>query len=71
MAQLVGGVAAVLADEEHGLTEEQIKITDEAVEEIIEHYTREAGVRSLERQIASYEKHMEKVARERAKESQL
>jgi ATP-dependent Lon protease len=39
--------------EEHGLTEAQIKLTDEAVEEIIEHYTREAGVRSLERQIAS------------------
>ncbi|NRA32110.1 MAG: endopeptidase La [Polyangiaceae bacterium] len=39
--------------EEHGLTTEQIRITDEAVEEIIEHYTREAGVRSLERQVAS------------------
>ncbi|MBN2194152.1 MAG: endopeptidase La [Polyangiaceae bacterium] len=39
--------------EEHGLTEAQINITDEAVEEIIEHYTREAGVRSLERTAAS------------------
>jgi ATP-dependent Lon protease len=39
--------------DEHGLNTEQITITDEAVEEIIEHYTREAGVRSLERQIAS------------------
>ena len=39
--------------EEHGLTEEQCRITDEAVEEIIEHYTREAGVRSLERTAAS------------------
>lgn len=39
--------------EEHGLTEQQLKITDEAVEELIEHYTREAGVRSLERTIAS------------------
>ncbi len=39
--------------EEHGLTEEQLKITDEAVEELIEHYTREAGVRSLERTVAS------------------
>jgi len=39
--------------EEHGLTEQLLKITDEAVEEIIEHYTREAGVRSLERTIAS------------------
>jgi ATP-dependent Lon protease len=39
--------------EEHGLKAEQLTITDEAVEEIIEHYTREAGVRSLERTIAS------------------
>jgi ATP-dependent Lon protease len=39
--------------EEHGLTEQQLKITDEAIEEVIEHYTREAGVRSLERQLAS------------------
>jgi len=39
--------------EEHGLTAEQLQITDEAIEEIIEHYTREAGVRSLERQVAS------------------
>src|SRR4051794_39280644 len=39
--------------EEHGLNDEQLTITDEAVEELIEHYTREAGVRSLERTIAS------------------
>jgi len=39
--------------EEHGLTAEQLQITDEAIEEIIEHYTREAGVRSLERTVAS------------------
>ena len=39
--------------DEHGLTAAQINITDEAIEEIIEHYTREAGVRSLERTIAS------------------
>ena len=39
--------------EEHGLKTEQLQIMDEAVEEIIEHYTREAGVRSLERQVAS------------------
>jgi ATP-dependent Lon protease len=39
--------------EEHGLNEEQLKITNEAVEELIEHYTREAGVRSLERTVAS------------------
>jgi len=39
--------------EEHGLTPERLQITDESVEELIEHYTREAGVRSLERTIAS------------------
>jgi ATP-dependent Lon protease len=39
--------------EEHGLSEERLEITNEAIEEIIEHYTREAGVRSLERQLAS------------------
>src|SRR4029453_223387 len=39
--------------EEHALKSEQLTITDEAVEEVIEHYTREAGVRSLERTIAS------------------
>ena len=39
--------------EEHGLTEEKLEITNEAIEEIIEHYTREAGVRSLERQVSS------------------
>jgi ATP-dependent Lon protease len=37
---------------EHGLTTEILEITDRALEEIIDHYTREAGVRSLERQIA-------------------
>ena len=38
---------------EHGLTEEHIEITDPALELIIDQYTREAGVRSLERQVAS------------------
>jgi ATP-dependent Lon protease len=39
--------------EEHGITQAQLDITDAAVEIIIDSYTREAGVRSLERQIAS------------------
>src|SRR6186713_956962 len=39
--------------EEHGLKPAQLEITEEAVEELIEHYTREAGVRSLERTVAS------------------
>ncbi len=37
---------------ENGLTEEQIEITDAAIERIIGDYTREAGVRNLEREIA-------------------
>ena len=39
--------------EEHGLTPAQLDVTDGAIESIIEEWTREAGVRSLERQIAS------------------
>jgi ATP-dependent Lon protease len=39
--------------EEHGITPEQLQITDDAVQAIIEGYTREAGVRTLERQVAS------------------
>src|SRR6478735_12679559 len=39
--------------EEHGITTDRLELTDESIEEFIEHYTREAGVRSLERQIAS------------------
>lgn len=35
----------------HGLTGAQLKITDIALENIIRHYTREAGVRNLERKI--------------------
>jgi ATP-dependent Lon protease len=37
---------------EHGLTEHHVTFTDHALDEIIAHYTREAGVRNLEREIA-------------------
>ena len=37
----------------HGLNKRTLKITDSAIEEIIDFYTREAGVRNLERTIAS------------------
>lgn len=37
----------------HGLNKRMLKITDSALEDIIDFYTREAGVRNLERTIAS------------------
>jgi len=38
---------------ENGLTEKEWSITDEALRDLIRYYTREAGVRSLEREIAN------------------
>jgi ATP-dependent Lon protease len=38
--------------EAHGLTDEQLEIGDEALRVVIRQYTREAGVRNLERRIA-------------------
>jgi len=38
---------------DHGLAEEQLAIKDEAINLIIRQYTREAGVRNLEQQVAS------------------
>jgi len=39
--------------DEHGIKAETATLEDAAIESIIDHYTREAGVRNLERQIAS------------------
>lgn len=47
--------------EEHGLREERITIGDDALHTIVRRYTREAGVRNLERNIATL---CRKVARE-------
>ncbi|MBV9493994.1 MAG: endopeptidase La [Acidobacteria bacterium] len=47
----------------HGLTHEQIRFTPEALRAVIRGYTREAGVRNLEREIGSL---CRKVARRRA-----
>lgn len=47
--------------EAHSLTAEELKITDAALKTIIRTYTREAGVRELERQIAAI---CRKIARE-------
>ena len=37
---------------EHGLKADELKISDEAIKEIIDNYTHESGVRGLEKQIA-------------------
>src|SRR5678815_49650 len=47
----------------HGLTPEQLTITDEAIRAVVHGYTREAGVRNLEREIAAL---CRKAARRRA-----
>jgi len=39
--------------EDHGLTNERCEINDDAIFEIVDSYTREAGVRNLEREIGS------------------
>jgi ATP-dependent Lon protease len=46
--------------EEHGLANKKVKIDDETLHAIIRNYTREAGVRNLEREIAGV---MRKIAR--------
>ncbi len=52
--------------EAHGLRPKNIKWTDEVIESLVSNYTREAGVRSLERQIAGV---MRRVAKEVAMKS--
>ncbi len=46
--------------EEHGITNKHVRLTEAAIRQIISHYTREAGVRNLEREIANV---MRKVAK--------
>ncbi|MBI4080158.1 MAG: endopeptidase La [Candidatus Levybacteria bacterium] len=49
--------------ESHGLSAEKVEVTDPAINFIIHHYTREAGVRNLERKIAAvFRKVAKKVA---------
>ncbi len=44
--------------DDHGLKDGDIEITDEALDKIIENYTREAGVRNLKREIAAVCRHV-------------
>ena len=53
---------------DHGLKEKQIQFTDSAVRKIIRHYTKEAGVRNLEREIANI---CRKVAKKIATEKKI
>ena len=46
--------------DEHGITQKHVRIAEPAIRQIIAHYTREAGVRNLEREIANV---MRKVAK--------
>jgi ATP-dependent Lon protease len=43
--------------EANGIKEDQVEITDAALREIIQHYTRESGVRNLEREIGKALRH--------------
>ena len=43
---------------EHGVSEERLDFTDEGISTVIDHYTREAGVRNLEREVASLCRHV-------------
>ncbi|MFN0248777.1 MAG: endopeptidase La [Kofleriaceae bacterium] len=58
--------------EDHGLTDERAEMTDEAIFEIVDSYTREAGVRNLEREIGSVFRAVAvKVAEGQAKEHEV
>ncbi|MDP2638222.1 MAG: endopeptidase La [Candidatus Levybacteria bacterium] len=54
--------------ESHGLKPENVNLTDEGISNIIQFYTREAGVRSLERQIAAVFRKIAKMVAEGKKE---
>ncbi|WP_033544102.1 endopeptidase La [Planococcus sp. CAU13] len=55
--------------EAHGLTPEQLQITDDAFLALVRYYTREAGVRGLERQLASIARKVTKQIVSKEKES--
>jgi ATP-dependent Lon protease len=46
---------------EHGLKDEEFQLSEEAVVDLIRHYTREAGVRNLERELANLARKVTKI----------
>ena len=55
----------------HGLKEENAEIKDDAIHYIIERYTREAGVRSLERELAGIFRKIAKAVAEKKKDKTI
>lgn len=55
--------------ERHGLKEEQLEITDDGLKSMIQSYTREAGVRNLERQIGAVARKFARLVAEEQSES--
>ncbi len=56
---------------EHGLENQSIEISDESISEIIQRYTREAGVRNLEREITSIcRKVAKRIVKDKQKDSE-
>ncbi|MBT3924075.1 MAG: AAA family ATPase, partial [Nitrospina sp.] len=56
---------------EHGLTKKNIEISDKALDRIIHDFTREAGVRNLEREIATLCRKVVKVVVEKGKKANV
>jgi ATP-dependent Lon protease len=56
---------------EHGLTKKNIEITDKALDSIIHDFTREAGVRNLEREIATLCRKVVKTVVEKGKKTSV
>ncbi len=54
--------------EKHGLSENNVHFTDEGIKFVIQHYTREAGVRTLEREMAAVLRKVAKMVAEGKKE---
>ncbi len=55
--------------ERNGLREDQLGVTDDALRTVIENYTREAGVRGLERQIGTIARKFARMVAEEGKEN--